>query len=701
MAGKTLTVYLAADAKKLRSGLTGAKRDLSSFDGSVGGLGSKLSGMLGPAMLTAAAAAGALAVKLGVDGVQAAIADEASADKLAKTLENLGAAHDVQHVEDYIDALSRSSGVADDVLRPAYDRLFRSVGNVTEADRLLALSLNVAAGSGKDVEAVTNALGKAYDGNTGALGKLGTGLDASILKTGDMNVITEALATTFGGQAATAASSYQGQLARLKVGADELSESFGRGFLSALGDTNGKTDDLMSTLKDLEPVLSAVGSKVGETVTAIAGIAGVIMDAKNALDGWYEDLGDNKRWVDPFLNSLSLMSGGIITVYNAILSAQSAWDELMGSPGPSTGGDPGQTGGAEWGVQKPGVKHPANAPASTAGDWASFYSGNQAAQEKLATATANQSKLWTDYSATLHQVVLDTGSSASATGTLTNKVDALGQAMLDKMNPQLETAIGALQSITTEANAYALSLKDAITGTVSLSDAWSKAADKAGDDLGATAKGAVEIWRQQISDARAFASSLAALAQDPQVSQALLNSLLEVGSSQGPVAGKALADEIINSGLGPTMSDEILGLDIFAGGVGESLKNTFYGQGIDMATSAVEGMAEKISKSQERLNKLGRAIGQPMGDAIRAEIEDAIAKASGAAATARREAAESARAADSAAALVFQGTGTGTATPAAAAPVTDQTVGTAISRIIYNTNARSGYSVPIFGGVLK
>ena len=693
MAGKTLTVYLAADAKKLRSGLTGAKRDLNSFDGSVGGLGSKLSGMLGPAMLTAAVAAGALAVKLGVDGVQAAIADEASADKLAKTLENLGAAHDVQHVEDYIDALSRSAGVADDKLRPAYDRLFRSVGNVTEADRLLALSLDIAAGTGKDLEAVTNALGKAYDGNTGALGKLGTGIDAGILKTGDMNVITEALATTFGGQAATAAETYQGQLARLSVGFDELKESFGRGFLDALGNTNNKTGDLTDALKDMEPALEAIGGTVGDTVIAIGGIATAVMDAKGAFDTWYNDLGESQRYINPFLDSLSFMTGGINTVWGAIQQVQWAWDKLLGSP--QVGFEP--LGGGDF--DAPTVV--ASPSSQTGRDWAAFYSGNQTAQQKAAESTANQSKLWEDYAAKLNAVERASGGSSAATQTLKNKVDELGKAMLENLSPGLKTAMSDLASITKEADAYALSLKDAITGTVSLSDAWSQAADKAGDDLGATAKGAVEIWRQQITDARAFASSLATLAQDPQVSQALLNSLLEVGSSQGPVAGKALADEIINSGLGPKMSDDLLGLDIFAGGVGESLKNTFYGQGIDMAASAVEGMAEKISKSQERLNKLGRAIGQPMGDAIRAEIEDAIAKASGAAATARREAAESARAADSAAALVFQGTGTGTATPAAAAPVTDQTVGTAISRIIYNTNARAGYSVPIFGGVLK
>ena len=70
LTGKTLTVYLAADTSKLRNGLNSADRSLSGF-------GNKLNSMIGPALIGATAAAGAFAVALAVDGVQAAIQEEA------------------------------------------------------------------------------------------------------------------------------------------------------------------------------------------------------------------------------------------------------------------------------------------------------------------------------------------------------------------------------------------------------------------------------------------------------------------------------------------------------------------------------------------------------------------------------------------------------------------------------------------------
>jgi len=139
------------------SALKGAEKDLGAFGG-------KLNNMLGPALLGATAAAGALAVKLGVDGVKAAMEDQAASERLAQTLNNLGLAHDTGRIEDYISQLERSLGIADTELRPAYDRLVRSIGDTEEANRALKLSLDISAGSGKSLEQVVEALGKAYSG---------------------------------------------------------------------------------------------------------------------------------------------------------------------------------------------------------------------------------------------------------------------------------------------------------------------------------------------------------------------------------------------------------------------------------------------------------------------------------------------------------------------------------------------------------
>lgn len=302
---KTLTVYLAADLKNFNNGMDDAGRKAS-------GLGNTMSGMLGPALIGAAAAAGAFALKIGVEGVKAAVEDEAAAAKLAKTLENVGMAHDTEAVEEYIGSLERSLGIADDELRPAYDRLIRSLGSTEEANKALALSTDIAAGTGKSLQAVAEALSKAYDGNTAGLSRLGAGIDSATLKTGDMEAITAELASTFGGQATAQAGTFQGQLARLEIGVDNLKEAFGYGLLGALGDTNDRTNDLMDTMEDLEPLIQKIGQYVGDTANDYLTLAMAVTDAVKSgndfkdtfgpLEPLFEAVGDS---LYQFLNPVS------------------------------------------------------------------------------------------------------------------------------------------------------------------------------------------------------------------------------------------------------------------------------------------------------------------------------------------------------------------------------------------------------------
>jgi hypothetical protein len=208
--GKTLTIFIAADLKKFNQGMTQAQTGLKGF-------ASTMSNMLGPAAIGAGIAIAGLATKMAVDGVQSALADEEAMRKLALTMENVGLAHDTQRVEDYISVLERSTGVADDDLRPAYDRLVRSIGDTAKAEQMLSLAMDISAGSGKSLDAVVQALGRAYDGNTAGLSRLGAGIDASILRSGNMQAITESLSNTFRGQAAESADTLSGRMKVLKL----------------------------------------------------------------------------------------------------------------------------------------------------------------------------------------------------------------------------------------------------------------------------------------------------------------------------------------------------------------------------------------------------------------------------------------------------------------------------------------------------
>jgi hypothetical protein len=233
MAGnRTLKLSILADVDDLNKKLKAANGDVQNSATQL----EKFGKVAGAAFLAAAAAAGAYAVKIGVDGVKAALADEQSQVKLASALTNATGATKAQiaATEDSIDKMARATGVADDQLRPALSRLALSTGNVSKAQDLLSLALDISTQTGKPLEGVANALGKAYDGNTAALGKLGVGLSSAELKAMSFTQVQSRLSDLFGGAAAKNAETFQGRMDRLKVAFDEGVETIGYNLLPIL-----------------------------------------------------------------------------------------------------------------------------------------------------------------------------------------------------------------------------------------------------------------------------------------------------------------------------------------------------------------------------------------------------------------------------------------------------------------------------------
>jgi len=229
---RTLKLSILADVDQLKKSLAQADNDVKDSSSKIGDFSKKV----GLAFAAAGAAAGAYAVKLAVDGVKSAIADEAAQARLATTLRNVvGASNDqIKAIETQILKTSLLTGKTDEELRPSLDRLVRSTKDVEEAQRLQALALDISAGSGKSLEAVSNALAKAHDGNFAALTKLGVSIDANILKSKDFDAATAALASTFKDQASVQAETFQGKMDRLKVAFDEGKETVGAFILDAI-----------------------------------------------------------------------------------------------------------------------------------------------------------------------------------------------------------------------------------------------------------------------------------------------------------------------------------------------------------------------------------------------------------------------------------------------------------------------------------
>lgn len=328
---KTLTVYLAADTNRFRREMRQADDAIDGFGNRAGGLGSTLKNVVGPAMIGVGAAAGAMAIAVGVDAVKAFVDDERAAAGLAQTLRNLGLGQATASVEQFIDAQQRLTGVTDEKLRPSMDRLLRSTKNVADAQDLLTLALDVSAGSGKDLETVTAALAKAADGNTQALGRLGVGLDKATLKTKTFDEITAAMAKTFTGQAATAANTLSGKLDKVTVAFDELKESFGRGFVKGVEEASGSTDQLAGDMQNLEGSAGSLGTFLGQTaILGLRQFAAAFYQMSAAIDavkvgdfaGAWQILASETA---PFLNDFSTKTlgggDGLISATNAAAAA--------------------------------------------------------------------------------------------------------------------------------------------------------------------------------------------------------------------------------------------------------------------------------------------------------------------------------------------------------------------------------------------
>jgi phage-related protein len=218
-----------ADYADLKRGVKGAQDEVGGFGDKVKEFGKKAAA----AFAVAAAAAAAYATKLAVDGVKAAIEDAAAQERLRASLENVLGANDdvVASVEDFIAKTEVAVGVADDKLRPAYSRLAVATKDVDKANQALTLALDISAATGKNLETVSDALGKAYEGNTGALSRLGLGISTAEIKALGLDGTMNRLSETFGGTALKQANTLEGQIQRLKVGFDNAKEVIGYALL--------------------------------------------------------------------------------------------------------------------------------------------------------------------------------------------------------------------------------------------------------------------------------------------------------------------------------------------------------------------------------------------------------------------------------------------------------------------------------------
>jgi len=239
--------------------------------------------------------AGAFGIALGAramttyakNAVKAFAADEKASRSLALQLKNTGNAFAAPGVEAYIANLQKTTAVLDDFLRPAFQTLLTATGDVALSQKALGIALDVSAGTGKSLGAVTTALSKGYLGQTTALSKLGVKLDKATLASGDMEKITQTLTDTYKGQALEAVKGYSGQMDLLAIAAADAKEIIGKGLLVALNNLSGNTG-ISETTKQMEGLaqftsdfivgLSLIGKMKGSKTGILGMISGTLAD---------------------------------------------------------------------------------------------------------------------------------------------------------------------------------------------------------------------------------------------------------------------------------------------------------------------------------------------------------------------------------------------------------------------------------------
>ena len=317
MASRTLTLALAADIDNLKKGLDDAEKVVNKSADNIADFGKKAA--------VAFAVAGAAVTAFAVSAVKAAAEDEKGRKSLEQTIRSNTQATDeqIRSIDNYISKQSIATATTDDVLRPAFARLIRSTNDVAKAQDLLSLAQEIATATGKPLEVVTNALGKSFDGQNAALGKLGLGIDATTLKTMSHEQIMQQLKGTYKGFIDNEATNAEFKFKQLTIALDETKEKIGTALLP-----------IVKQLADY--MLATVVPNIQAFAAGLTGEDGVVAGITDATQGAY-DFGEQLISVIKFVISIKdelLILGGIIAtvfVANKVIAFVGAIQTLITS----------------------------------------------------------------------------------------------------------------------------------------------------------------------------------------------------------------------------------------------------------------------------------------------------------------------------------------------------------------------------------
>jgi len=557
-------------------GFDSAKKEFQSLQG----FGAKSGFLLEKAMLPAAGAVTALAGGL-VIAAKAAIADEQSTKLLETQLRaTLGPNQALaDSVADFVDQTQLATGVADDELRPALAGLVRYTGDATKAQELLTLSLDASKATGKDLTAVSTAIGRAYDGNFTSLKKLGIPLDENIIKTKDFEAAQRALSAQFAGASAANASTFAGRMQILKVRFDEVVEAIGYKVLPKLGQLLDYTDKLIKIMDE-----RGLGGVIGE----LGGKLRRFLDPAQALqDALRRNVDETKGFTEKLkqtgVNAVNL-GGSVLNLGGKIVGLNFNIGKLK----------------TELDKTNDGL---ALAYANTRA-WsdtllqldqdqkrANYQKAVDIEQQRLANLEISKSTASTKKATDAAKKASEaTKKHAEAVRLLKEAYDDAVQIVKDKFSPALMRANEQLTKATEDYNAFYKATGDVVRGIFNVGDAWTTAAESKG------AKTFFGVLDEQAAKAGELATGIenliAAGLDDPELLKSILDSGADVGLEiiKGLLAGgKASIDRLL--GISTT-------INAAADRIAKLTADKWFKSGVDQAQKIVEGVNSVIADTE-------------------------------------------------------------------------------------------------------
>ena len=251
---------------------TGIKQAMKEFK-ALGTAGEKAQFAIKKAAVPAAAAlAGVVTVITGA--VSAAIEDQAAQASLARQIKASTKATDAQiaSVEKYISSLGASVAISDDQARPAFQALIVATKDLTKAQDLLNIAIDVSAATGTDLTTVSDALAKAYAGNMRGLQALSPEIKAMVKDGASLEEVLATLQTNFGGAGEAAANTAAGGMKKLGIAFNETKESIGMAFLPILEKLQPVIEKFSAWAEQNPTLLAAVIAAMGILAVSILAV---------------------------------------------------------------------------------------------------------------------------------------------------------------------------------------------------------------------------------------------------------------------------------------------------------------------------------------------------------------------------------------------------------------------------------------------